>query len=86
MMTGALKMNADFLTANKQGKLSEALAAPRIKEADVVSAAKEYAASLSLPDLPPELYHPSELFGENTKLVVYSLSKDVWRIIFLIRR
>ena len=40
MMTGALKMNADFLTANKQGKLSEALAAPRIKEADVVSAAK----------------------------------------------
>lgn len=56
-----------------QGKLSEALAAPHIKEVDAVSAVREYAASLSLPDLPPELYHPSELFGENTKLVVYSL-------------
>ena len=72
---GAFETDAEFLTADMQEKLAEAVAAPQIAEADAVSAAKEYAASLALPDLPSVLYQPSEQFGEKPKLLVYSLEE-----------
>lgn len=72
---GRFETNADFLTADMQEKLTEAVAAPRIAEADAVSAAREYAASLDLPDLPSVRYQPSERFGEKTALLVYSLAE-----------
>ena len=72
---GRFETNADFLTADMQEKLTEAVDAPRIAEADAVSAAREYAASLDLPDLPSVRYQPSERFGEKTALLVYSLAE-----------
>ena len=63
-LDGTFETDADFLTADMQENLTEAVAAPRIEESDVVSAAREYAASLALPDLPSVLYQPSERFGE----------------------
>lgn len=72
---GRFETNADFLTANMQNKLAESVAAPRIAESDAVSAAREYAASLALPDLPSVHYQPSERFGEKTALLVYSLTE-----------
>ena len=81
-LDGTFETDADFLTANMQEKLAKAIAAPRIAEADAVSTAKEYAAAQALPDLPDVLYQPSERFGENTKLVVYSLEEE--RMAYLI--
>lgn len=72
---GTFEDDGAFLTADMQEKLAEAVAAPRIAEADAVSAAKEYAAAQALPDLPAECYQPSEQFGENPKLLVYSLEE-----------
>ena len=72
---GTFETDADFLTADMQEKLAEAVAAPRIAEADAVSTGKEYAAAQALPDLPSVLYQPSERFGEKPQLLVYSLEE-----------
>ena len=81
-LDGTFETDADFLTADMQEKLAKAIAAPRIAEADAVSTAKEYAASLALPDLPDVLYQPSERFGEKPQLLVYSLEEE--RMAYLI--
>ena len=69
---GRFETDADFLTPGIQEKLAEAAAAPRIAQADAVSTARAYAASLEIPDLPGTLYQPSERFGEAPVLLVYS--------------
>ena len=72
---GTFETEADFLTAGIQEKLA-AIAAPCIAEADAVSTAQTYAASLALPDLPSVLYQPSERFGEQPVLLVYSVEES----------
>ena len=72
---GNFGTNTEFLKADMQEKLVEAVAAPRIAEAEAVSTAKEYAAAQALPNLPSDLYQPSERFGEKPQLLVYSLEE-----------
>lgn len=73
---GRFETEVDFLTADIQEKLDTAIAAPRIAEADAVRTAQAYAAALPLPDLPDVLYQPSERFGEQPVLLVYSVEES----------
>lgn len=79
---GTFETDAEFLTAGIHEKLTAAIASPCIAEADAVSTAQTYAASLTLPDLPSVLYQPSERFGEQPVLLVYSVedSRLAYRI------